>query len=266
MNIYEQLNKIDDQESLSEKYNVKNAKELQKLKESSVSYKYTDQVWSVVSKDDPENAVFTGDKEECERFAKQQNLTPAARARDPRGGYYIVKQGADVPVITESSVSSRYTDDVWTVSFKNDPEYPIFKGDKDECDRFIKNNSLNAATKARGGLVVKRGDSVPVITESSEKYGESLKEDTHNSSKSTKDLEEAVEQIIADLQSKGFDDDDIAQIGPMIRNTINSRVVAQVAHNKKYASVGDANKYPAHTSSQVSVRDKLKKTFPELDI
>ena len=35
MNIYEQLNKINDTESLSEKYNVKNAKELKKLQESS---------------------------------------------------------------------------------------------------------------------------------------------------------------------------------------------------------------------------------------
>ena len=34
MNIYEQLNKINDTESLSERYNVKNAKELKKLKES----------------------------------------------------------------------------------------------------------------------------------------------------------------------------------------------------------------------------------------
>lgn len=33
MNIYEKLNKINDNESLSEKYNVKNAKELKKLKE-----------------------------------------------------------------------------------------------------------------------------------------------------------------------------------------------------------------------------------------
>lgn len=33
MNIYEQLNKINDTESLSEKYNVKNAKELKKLQE-----------------------------------------------------------------------------------------------------------------------------------------------------------------------------------------------------------------------------------------
>lgn len=39
MNIYEQLNKINDNESLSEKYNVKNAKELKKLKESINSIK-----------------------------------------------------------------------------------------------------------------------------------------------------------------------------------------------------------------------------------
>jgi hypothetical protein len=39
MNIYEQLNKINDTESLSEKYNVKNAKELKKLKESISSIK-----------------------------------------------------------------------------------------------------------------------------------------------------------------------------------------------------------------------------------
>ena len=37
--IYEQLNKINDTESLSEKYNVKNAKELKKLKESISSIK-----------------------------------------------------------------------------------------------------------------------------------------------------------------------------------------------------------------------------------
>ena len=34
MNIYEKLNKINDSESLSEKYNVKNTKELKKLRES----------------------------------------------------------------------------------------------------------------------------------------------------------------------------------------------------------------------------------------
>lgn len=33
-NLYEQLNKINDEESLSEKYNVKNVKELKKLQES----------------------------------------------------------------------------------------------------------------------------------------------------------------------------------------------------------------------------------------
>ena len=38
MNIYEQLNKINDNESLSEKYNVKNAKELKKLKENTTMY------------------------------------------------------------------------------------------------------------------------------------------------------------------------------------------------------------------------------------
>lgn len=39
MNIYEQLNKINDNDSLSEKYNVKNPKELKKLKESYKSRK-----------------------------------------------------------------------------------------------------------------------------------------------------------------------------------------------------------------------------------
>lgn len=72
---------------------------------------------------------------------------------------------------------------------------------------------------------------------------ESLKEDTYSSSKSTKDRVNAAKQIISDLESKGFVNSDIAAIGTMIKETIDSR-------------------YPEY----VSPRDRLKKAFPDFDI
>lgn len=72
---------------------------------------------------------------------------------------------------------------------------------------------------------------------------ESLKEDTQESSKSTKDRVDAAKQIIADLESKGFVNSDIAAIGTMIKETIDSRY-----------------------SEYVPPKDRLRKKFPDFNI
>lgn len=64
-------------------------------------------------------------------------------------------------LITQGA-TKMYSDDVCSVYFKHDPSTAVFTGSKQDCDRFVKNNISNAATQARGGLVVKKGGSVPV--------------------------------------------------------------------------------------------------------
>ena len=64
MNIYEQLNKIDDTESLSEKYNIKNAKELKKLQNSSEALSNN------LRKDNALNEWWDDDEEESRNSAR----------------------------------------------------------------------------------------------------------------------------------------------------------------------------------------------------
>lgn len=66
---------------------------------------------------------------------------------------------------------------------------------------------------------------------------------TYDNKGFTLELSEAAKQIIADLESKGFVNSDIAAIGTMIKETIDSR-------------------YPGY----VSPLDRLRKKFPDLNI
>ena len=191
MNIYEQLNKINDTESLSEKYNVKNLKELKKLKESISSIKIP-APWN--------------------KYLEVDDYTPE------EGEYIVGDKIGEYTLVAYLAPKSDYEDiiDEWPMLFKNSESYIV------------------------GTISHDRVYSYDV-----EDFGleESLKEDTHNSSKSTKDCVEAAKQIIADLESKGFVNSDIAAIGTMIKETIDSR-------------------YPEY----VPPMDRLRKKFPDLNI
>lgn len=192
MNIYEQLNKINDTESLSEKYNVKNAKELKKLKENLITektpFEFDEKTYILDGRGISDSITFYVN-------GKRNNI--------------IISSYEDLTGEEDSRKVSSY----------------------EEAKQFVE-DVLTAYGEA-GEDSISMGWYLD----------ESLKEDTHESSKSTKDRVEAAKQIIADLESKGFVNSDIASIGFMIKETIDSR-------------------YPEY----VSPMNRLRKAFPDFNI
>jgi hypothetical protein len=120
---------------------------------SKVITKETDQLYSVVF--DDVQQIFTGSREECENYLK--------RANGPASSRLSIKDTAQI-CIRESipQVANKQSDEIWTLAFKDDPNYPIVQGDKDKIDAFYSNLKDQPASKAHGGLVIKQGGNVSV--------------------------------------------------------------------------------------------------------
>lgn len=279
MNIYERLNKINDTESLSEKYNVKNTKELKKLQESCKLRKSLKEDLTEDQEDAIESAVdYIRDNyswTDWDSDIQGNTLTFTIWNDDEYGDegsetIFTLDINKLVELMHDESALSNYIDNAEDyVNYEARGQEFYERAEKELENHFGCTNAYlePSIQMGKGGTFLFADDMSfdgNFDYQTGEEYirednfegflqlcldsftprvEEALKEDTDKSSKSTTDRVEAAKQIISDLESKGFVNSDIAVIGTMIKETIDSR-------------------YPGF----VSPRDRIKKAFPHFDI
>ena len=246
MNIYEQLNKINDNESLSEKYNVKNAKELKKLQESS----------SV--------NLRAGRQQKLETFMDYINdkaielgfdINPATEAHvltNQRRNIYLSWNyfvGDPQIVFTVSLaknggyIVSAALGENWIYPL---PSYDFEPSEKSEQEVYeIIDELLSSQIQTKKESLKEESTPYQRIQKVLNNMPDSNPKTMDAAARAidSKELKEATKQIIADLESKGFVNSDIAAIGTMIKETIDSH-------------------YPEY----VPPMDRLRKALPDINI
>jgi hypothetical protein len=139
--------------------------------------KETSKLCSVVFDD---HQIFVGTYKECEDWLKKAN--------GPMADRLSIKNTAKV-IVQESTpkVVRKQSDDIWTLVFKDNPEYPIYKGDKAKINAFYNEIKDQPAAKAHGGLVIKQG-------------GEYTLDESLTESRSVADIEAEIARLQQELE------------------------------------------------------------------